>query len=65
MKRWRILKQQNVVVQNADGSSVELTSTAKEAYKVLKSGRKFVLLVFNVLFERPLNAFGQSFTNLC
>lgn len=53
-------KEEGSVVEDANGSAVELSFPAKRAYEGLKWPVKYACLVYNVLFQGLLAALEKS-----
>lgn len=54
------VKEEDVVVEEVDGSGIELSSAAKEPYKVLKRAMKPMGYVYDFRFQWLLKAVEQS-----
>lgn len=54
------MKEEDVLVEQVDGSGFKLSCTAKESYEMLKHAMKFMCLVHYVPFLRLLEAMEQS-----
>lgn len=54
-----IIEEENIVVEEMDGSGVELSSAPKGLYKVLWQSSKAVCLVYGALFTELLEAVHQ------